>query len=44
MMTYKVRELAGNIYGVYETTSTRETLVKTFKTLKGAENWIRKHS
>ena len=41
-MTYKVRELAGGRYGVYECSMVREVLVKTFKTRKGAENWISK--
>lgn len=41
-MTYKVRELAGGRYGVYECSTVREVLVKTFKTRKGAENWISK--
>lgn len=44
MRNYKVRELAGNVYGVYSVSEWAEVLVKTFKTLKGAENWIRKHS
>lgn len=44
MMTYKVRTLVGGWYGVYECSEWREILVKSFKTLKGAENWVRKHS
>ena len=43
-MTYKVRELAGGLYGIYECSPWRETLVKTRKTRKGAEGWVRKHS
>ena len=43
-MTYKVRELANGCCGVYECSGWGETLVKTFKTRKGAENWIKKHA
>ena len=43
-MTYKVREIAGNRFGVYESSAWREVLVKTFKTKKGADNWVKKHS
>ena len=43
-MTYKIRELADGLLGVYECSEWREILVKTFKTRKGAENWIKKHS
>ena len=43
-MTYKVRELANGRYGVYECSEWGECLVKTLKTRKGAENWIKKHS
>lgn len=43
-MTYKVRELAGGRFGVYECSEWREVLVKTFKTEKGANNWVGKHS
>ena len=42
MMNYKVRELAGGRFGVYACTEWREVLIKTFKTRKGAENWISK--
>lgn len=42
MMNYKVRELAGGRFGVYECSEWREVLIKTFKTRKGAENWISK--
>lgn len=42
MMNYKVIELAGGRFGVYACTEWREVLVKTFKTRKGAENWISK--
>ena len=41
---YKVRELANGRFGVYECSVWDEWLVKTFKTRKGAENWIKKHS
>lgn len=43
-MTYKVLELAGGRFGVYECSEWREILVKTFKTCKGAENWVKKNS
>lgn len=43
-MTYKVRELADGRFGVYTCSEWRETLVKTFKTRTGAENWVKKHS
>ena len=43
-MTYKVREIIGDRFGVYKVGAWGETLVKTFKTRKGAENWIKKHS
>ena len=43
-MTYKVRELAGGRFGVYKCSEWREVLVKTFKTEKGADNWVEKHS
>ena len=42
MMNYKVRELAGGRFGVYECSEWREVLIKTFKTRKSAENWISK--
>lgn len=43
-MTYKVRELANGQFGVYECTDVYEILRKTFKTLTGAKNWIKKNS
>ena len=43
-MTYKVREIAGGKFGVYEVGAWGEALVKTFKTRKGAENWVKKNS
>lgn len=43
-MTYKIRELANGLFGVYKTSETYEILVKTFKTEKGATQWIKKHS
>ena len=44
MMNYKVRELASGRFGVYACSEWGETLVKTFKTRKTAENWIKKNS
>lgn len=43
MKNYKVRELANGRFGVYECTDVYEILRKTFKTLAGANNWIKKN-
>ena len=43
-MTYKVREIAGGKFGVYEVSALgNEILRKTCKTRKAAETWISKH-
>lgn len=44
-MTYKVRELASGRFGVYGIAfNGNEILLKTFKTQKGADNWIRRQA
>ena len=43
MKGYKVREIAGNRFGVYAVTEWAETLVKTFKMREGAERWVKKN-
>ena len=47
MMTYKIYEypMMANPFAVWGTDSHGNgRIVKTFKTRKGAENWIKKHS
>ena len=44
MVTYKVRETVGDRFAVYACTEYSEIRVKVFKTRKGAENWVKKHS
>lgn len=43
-MTYKIFEFSATEFMVYHVTAYGETLVKTFKTRKGAENWVKKNS
>ena len=43
-MNYKVRELYNGRFGVYACTEYSEMLVKTFKTEKGANNWIKRNA
>ena len=44
-MTYKVRELASGRFGVYGIAfNGNEILLKTFKTQKGADNWIKRNA
>ena len=44
MKNYKIRQTADNRFAVYQTSEYYEVRVKVFKTRKGAEDWIRKHS
>lgn len=43
-MKYIIEESFNHTYMVYRITALSYTCVKTFKTRKGAENWIKKHS
>lgn len=43
-MTYIIKETYDHIFMVYRSTDWSFTCVKTFKTRKGAENWVKKHS
>ena len=43
-MKYIIMDAIGNTFMVYLVTPTTYTCVKTFKTRKAAENWVRKHS
>jgi len=42
-MKYFIRK-SNDLYLVYEETAFRIACVKSFKTEKGAQNWVRKHS
>lgn len=44
-MTYEIRATASNTFAVWGINPYGDRkVVKTFKTRKGAENWVRKHS
>jgi len=43
-MTYTIHESFDHLFMVYRNTAYAVTCVKTFKTRKAAENWVKKHS
>ena len=43
-MKYEIYEFSANTFMIYRITPNNMTVIKTFKTRKGAENWIKRNA